>query len=84
MAARKNVLQDVSAASLMLHAQNFASALEKNVGLKLKHCIRYANIKVFSELHFPINGQNPRTYMGKYVSEKTHIIAYFTQSEVFH
>ena len=31
MAARKNELQDFSVASLTLHAQNFASALEKNV-----------------------------------------------------
>ena len=26
------------------------------------HCIRYANIKIFSEPHFPIYGQNLRTY----------------------
>ena len=45
MAARKNALQDVSAASLPLHALNFESTLEKNVVLKLKHCIRYANIR---------------------------------------
>ena len=31
VAARKNALQDVSVASLVLHAQNFESALEKNV-----------------------------------------------------
>ena len=30
VATRKNAPQDVSAASLALHAQNFASALEKN------------------------------------------------------
>ena len=29
--ARKNTLEDVSAASLELHTQNFASAMEKNV-----------------------------------------------------
>ena len=32
------------------------------------HCIRYANMKFFSEPHFPVYGQNPRTYTGKYVS----------------
>ena len=31
MAARKNALQDVHAASLALYAQNFASAPENNV-----------------------------------------------------
>ena len=29
-------------------------------------------------------GQNPRTYTGKYVSEKIRIFAYFTQCDVFH
>ena len=42
------------------------------------------NIKVFPEPHFPIYGQNPGTYTQKYVSEKTHIFPYFTQSDVFH
>ena len=32
------------------------------------HCIRYENIKVFSEPHFPIYGQNPRKYKRNYVS----------------
>ena len=48
------------------------------------HCIRYAIIKVFSELTFPVYGQNPRAYTGKYVSKKTRIFAYFTQYYVFH
>ena len=30
LAAKKNVVEDVSAASLALHAQNFASTTEKN------------------------------------------------------
>ena len=47
------------------------------------HSIRYANIKVFSEPHFPIYGQNPRAYTRKYVSEKSRIFAYFIQSDVF-
>ena len=39
------------------------------------HCIRYENIKVFPEPHFPIYGQNPRKYKRNYVS---HIFPYFT------
>ena len=37
------------------------------------HCIKYANIKVFSEPLFPVYGQNPRAYTQKYS----------TQSDVF-
>ena len=50
----------------------------------VRHCKRYGNIKVFPEPHFPIYGQNPRTYTQKYVSEKTSIFPYFTQPDVFH
>ena len=39
VAARKNALQDVSVASLVLHAQNFESALEKNVVPRLSWTI---------------------------------------------
>ena len=39
-------------------------------------CITYANIKVFSDLHCPVYGQNPRTYTRKYVSEETRIFLY--------
>ena len=48
------------------------------------HWIRYANIKVFSEPHFPIFAKNPRTYTGKKVPEKTRVFSYFTQSDMFH
>ena len=48
------------------------------------HCIRNANVKVLSESNFPIYGHNPRTYIGKYVSEKTCTFAYFTQCYIFH
>ena len=58
----------------------YLSLLIDSVG----HCIRYANIKVFSEPHFPVYEQNPGEYAGKYVSEKTRIFPYFTQSDVFH
>ena len=52
VAARKNALEDVSAASLALHAQNFVNATEKNVVPNLPigsagHCISCANINVF-------------------------------------
>ena len=50
----------------------------------VRHWKRYANIKVFLEPHFPIYEQNPMTYTQKYVSEKTRIFPYFTQSDVFH
>ena len=66
VAARKNALQDVSAASLALHAQNLAGALEKNVVPKFTSRLSWTfhkiyKCKVFSELHFPIYGKNPRT-----------------------
>ena len=67
MAARENALEDVSTASLALHAQNFASEKwRKMLFLSLPtdsvgHYIRYANIKVFSEPNFPVYGQNLRT-----------------------
>ena len=89
VAARKNALQDVSVASLVLHAQNFESALEKNVVPKFINRLSWTlhkicKYKVFSEPHFPTYGQNPRTYTGKYVSEKSRILPYFTQSDIFH
>ena len=61
MATRKNALEDISAASLVLHAPYFSSATKKNVVSKLLtnsagHCIRYANIKVFSEPNFHVYG----------------------------
>ena len=65
-----------------LHPHNFASPTEKNVVSKFRDYIRYANIKVFCEPNFHVYGQNPRTYTGKYVSEKTHIFACFTQYDI--
>ena len=58
MAAREDGLEDVTAAILELHAQNFAHARKKNVVPKFAidtvgHYIRYANIKVFSSKIFP-------------------------------
>ena len=50
----------------------------------VRYCTRYANIKFFSEPHFPVYGQDPRADTGKYVSEKTCIFPSFTQSGVFH
>ena len=43
------------------------------------HCMRYGNIKLFSEPNIAVYEQKPRIYTGKYVSEKTGIFAYFTQ-----
>ena len=45
-AARKHVLQDASAASSALHAQNFASALEKNVVPKFTNRLSWALHKI--------------------------------------
>ena len=58
----------------------YLSLLTGSVG----HCIRYVNIKIFSEPHFRVYGQNPRTYTGKFVSEETRIFPFFTQCNVFH
>ena len=86
---QEKCLDDVSATSLVLHAQNFANAKEKNVAPKFTNRLsltlhKYANIKVFSKPNFPVHGQNPRTYTRKYLSKKTSIFAYYTQCEVFH
>ena len=61
-------------------AENHLSLPIESVG----HCIGYANIKVFYKPNGSVYGHNPRTYTGKYVSEKTRIFAYFTQYDVFH
>ena len=45
----------------------------------VEYLIRHANIEVYSEPNLLVNGQNKRTYTRKYVSEKTRILAYFTQ-----
>ena len=50
----------------------------------VRYCTRYANIKFFSQPHFPVYGQDPRADTGKYVSQKTRIFQSFTQSGVFH
>ena len=46
VAARKNTLEDVSAAILVLHAQNFASATEKNVAPKFNHRLSWTLPKI--------------------------------------
>ena len=89
MATRKNALEDISAASLALHTQKFATASEKTLYQILPtdsvgHCKRYGygSIKVFSAPNFAVYGQNPRT-SGKYVSEKNCIFRYFTHCDLF-
>ena len=47
------------------------------------HCMRYANMKVSSKPNFPVYRQNPISYTGKNVSEKTGIFAYFTYYDVW-
>ena len=46
MATRKNIFEDVSAASLALHAQNFGSALEKNVVPKFTNRLNWTLHKI--------------------------------------
>ena len=45
--------------------------------------MKQPNAKVFSRPNFNVHGPNPRTYTGKYVSEKTCIFGYFTRFVVF-
>ena len=89
MAARKNALEDCSAASLLLHAQNSASATETNAvtnftnGL-VGHWIRYAYIKVYFEPNFFVYGQNLRTYVGN-IYQRIPIYLHISSSvNIFH
>ena len=71
------------------HAQNFASATEKNVVPKFANRLsltlnKICKYKDFLLAKFSRKWQNPKTYTGKYVSEKTSIFAYFTQCDVFY
>ena len=45
------------------------------------YCIKFTRILVFSNSYFLVKGQNLQycSYMGKHGSEKTRILAYFTQ-----
>ena len=72
----KMSVQQVSVSAL--HAQNFASALEKNVVPKFTNRLSWTlhNICKYTGFlwsTFPVYGQNLRTYTGKYVSEETRI-----------
>ena len=44
------------------------------------HCVKYARIRVFSDPYFPVLRQNRRfcLYTGKYATEETRAMAYFT------
>ena len=46
MDARKTALEDVSAASLVLHQQNYASPMEKNVVPKFTHRLSLTMYKI--------------------------------------
>ena len=85
--SKKNALGDVSISSLALYKQK--SIARENIVPKFTNWLSWAlhtnaNVKVLSESNFFIYGQNPRTYIGKYVSEKTCTFAYFTQCYLFH
>ena len=45
------------------------------------HCMKYARIRVFSDLYSPVYRHNLRfcPYLGEYGSLKTRILAYFMQ-----
>ena len=75
MASRKNALEDVSATSLELHAQNFPSATEKNIIPKFSNrhsstLYKICKYKDFLWLRFPVYEQHPKTCTGKYLSKK--------------
>ena len=48
---------------------------------KKKHYVKYARIRVFSDLYFPVQGHNLLfcSYTGKWGQEKTGILKYFAQ-----
>ena len=88
LGCKKNALEDVSAASLALHAQNFASATKTNVVHKFTNRLSLTRHKIckykgFLWAKFSRIWAESNDYTGKYVSEKTRIFAYFT-CDVFH
>ena len=54
---------------------------KKKCIIKWKHCIKCARIRVFTDTHCLVHGQNLRfcRCTGEYVSVKTRILAYFMQ-----
>ena len=83
MAARKDALEDVNAASLVFHAQEFASATEKNVvpnftKESVQHCISYANTMVPSEQNFPVYVQRIQAHYAKIrVRENLYVCIFY-------
>ena len=81
--------------SLAFHEQKFESATDavlKNgtrmlyVSLTIEsvgHCLRYANIKLFSEPNFPVYVQNLRA-LRENTSQRKPVYLYFSQCDVFH
>ena len=59
------------------------SSLERySQSLKFYHCVKDGRIRVFSDLYYPVSGQNQRShpYTGKYESEKTTRLRSKTQT----
>ena len=84
-------MEDVSAASLALHGQNFASATENNVVPKFTNKLsctlhKICKYKAFLQAKFRhIWTESKDTYGKIHIREFiTHIFACFTQSDVFH
>ena len=74
--------EDVSVANFALHAQNFASATEKNIVPKFTNRLSRTLHKICK-----YKGSLRANFSGiwtKYVPEKTRTFAYFTQCGVFH
>ena len=72
---------------LVLICSNLISARDTNLYPQediLWTLYKIGNIKVSSEPNFSVYGQDPTTYTGRYVSEKTHIFAYSFYCDVFH
>ena len=85
MASRKNALEDVSATSLEIHAQNFPSATEKNVIPKFPNrrswtLYKICKYKDFLWLSFPVYEQHPKTCTEKYLSKKAARLQSKTQT----
>ena len=82
----KNALEDASAASLVLHAENFASATEKDVP-KFTHRLCWAQHNLCRYKGFQWTKFSRiwiESIYEKIRLKKTRIFAYFTQCVVFH
>ena len=74
--------EDVSVANFALHAENFASATEKNIVPKFTKRLSWTLHKI-CKYKDSLRANSSRIWT-KYVSEKTRAFAYFTQCGGFH